>query len=116
MALRDYVAEEIALDCQEGLITRREALRRLGLLGLGAAAGVSLLAACAGDDDEQGQPGPTATSTTTARPMAQAAEAVRFRGPRGELQGAWAQATSPAGAVLVIHENRGLTDPAGRTW
>ena len=113
MALRDYVAEEIALDCHEGLITRREALRRLGLLGLGAAAGVSLLAACAGgDDDEEGQPRPTApsTTTTTARRTGEAAEAIRFPGPRGELQGAWARATVPAGAVLLIHENRGLTE------
>jgi carboxymethylenebutenolidase len=34
---------------------------------------------------------------------------VRFAGPAGELQGAWAAATDPKGALLVIHENRGLT-------
>ncbi len=111
MGLRDYVAEEIALDCREGLITRREALRRLGLLGLGAAAGVSLLAACGGDDDRGAQPASTTNSPAgTAPPAGQAAEAVRFPGPRGELQGAWAKASAPAGAVLLIHENRGLTD------
>jgi carboxymethylenebutenolidase len=111
MALHDYVAEEIALDCREGLITRREALRRLGLLGLGAAAGVSLLAACGGDDGDDAAPGTsTTTSTTAPRAAGQAAEAVRFPGPRGQLQGAWANAATPAGAVLLIHENRGLTD------
>jgi carboxymethylenebutenolidase len=43
---------------------------------------------------------------------------VRFAGPAGELQGAWAAATDPKGVLLVIHENRGLTphffDLAGR--
>src|SRR5439155_17352500 len=35
---------------------------------------------------------------------------VRFPGPAGELQAAWAgPATTPRGAVLVVHENRGLT-------
>jgi len=110
MGLRDYVAEEIALDCREGLITRREALRRLGLLGLGAAAGVSLPAACGGDDEAARPASTTTSSVGTAPPAGQAAEAVRFPGPRGELQAAWAQASSPTGAVLVIHENRGLTD------
>ncbi|MCB0938069.1 MAG: dienelactone hydrolase family protein, partial [Mycobacterium sp.] len=33
-----------------------------------------------------------------------------WAGPRGELQGAWAAAASPRGAVLVIHENKGLND------
>jgi carboxymethylenebutenolidase len=36
-------------------------------------------------------------------------ESVRFAGPAGELQGAWAAAKDPRGALLVIHENRGLT-------
>ena len=36
MNLRRYLAEEIALDHADGLLSRREALRRLGLLGLGA--------------------------------------------------------------------------------
>jgi carboxymethylenebutenolidase len=34
---------------------------------------------------------------------------VRFAGQAGELQGAWAAAKDPRGALLVIHENRGLT-------
>ncbi|MEO5731647.1 MAG: dienelactone hydrolase family protein, partial [Byssovorax sp.] len=40
-----------------------------------------------------------------------ATEAITFAGPEGRrLQGAWAAAGKPRGAVLVIHENRGLTD------
>jgi carboxymethylenebutenolidase len=34
--LQQYLAEEIAEDHADGIITRREAMRRLGLLGLGA--------------------------------------------------------------------------------
>ena len=40
-----YLAEEIAEDHADGLVSRREALRRLGLLGLTGAAAASLLAA-----------------------------------------------------------------------
>lgn len=138
MALRSYIAEEIALDWAEGRLGRREALRRLGLVGLSAAAGTALLAACGGDGDDgdasQSQASPpagataagdtasatdptsTARSTTTAASgspttgdVASAGEEIRFRGPRGELIGVVATAADPRGAVLVIHENRGLT-------
>ena len=37
-------------------------------------------------------------------------EAITFAGPRGTLMAAWAAADKPRGGVLVIHENRGLTD------
>ena len=37
-------------------------------------------------------------------------EAITFTGPNGPLQGAFAAAPQPRGAVLVIHENRGLND------
>jgi carboxymethylenebutenolidase len=40
-----------------------------------------------------------------------ATQGVTFPGPQGRtLQGAWAPAAQPRGAVLVIHENRGLND------
>ena len=42
--LQRYLAEEIAEDHADGLVSRREALRRLGLLGLGGATAASLLA------------------------------------------------------------------------
>jgi carboxymethylenebutenolidase len=111
MALRDYLAGEVAQDFADGLLSRREALRRLALLGLGLTGASALLAACGGDEDDTSQPAPTtAAPTTTAGAAAQGrAELVRFRGPAGELQAAWAAADAAKGAVLVIHENRGLT-------
>ena len=40
--LQRYIAEEIAADHVEGLLTRREAVRRLALLGVGTAAATAL--------------------------------------------------------------------------
>ena len=57
MAFRRYLAEEVAIDLADGVLPRREALRRLALLGLGVPAASALLAAC-GD----GGPGPGASS------------------------------------------------------
>ena len=42
--IQKYLAEEIAEDLTDGIITRREAMRRLGLLGLTASAATTLLA------------------------------------------------------------------------
>jgi carboxymethylenebutenolidase len=107
VALREYLAEEIALDYSDAILTRREALRRLGLLGLTASGAAALLAAC-GDGGSSKQTRKGGASTTSGAPAT--AEAVTFSGPQGELQGVWAKASDPKGAVLVIHENRGLTD------
>jgi len=114
--LQRYIAEEIAVDHADGLIPRREALRRLALLGFGVAAASSLLAACASD---AAAPNPT-PAPPVGTPSASAAspgraivvtQAITFAGPQGRtLQGAWAPAALPRGSVLVIHENRGLTD------
>jgi carboxymethylenebutenolidase len=130
MALEDYIAGEVALDCEAGLLSRREALRRLGLMGITGAAAAALLAAC-GDDDAAteataaatasaapsisppttgGQrPGTSAPSAATTPTSTTTAEEIRFSGPNGELIGVLAEADPPGGAVLVIHENRGLT-------
>ena len=43
--LQRYLAEEVAEDHADGIITRREAMRRLGLLGLGASAATTMLTA-----------------------------------------------------------------------
>jgi carboxymethylenebutenolidase len=110
MALDRYVAEEIALDCQDGLMSRREALRRLGLMGLSAAAATTLLAACGDDDDEPTAAATTAPPSGTSEPITGTGEEITFKGPRGDLIGSWAAAADPKGAVLIIHENRGLTD------
>ena len=136
MALDDYLASEIVLDCGDGLFSRREAMRRLMLLGLTGPAAATLLAAC-GSDSDTAEPtsAPTTTSPATAAPLptdatsaptvtagsspatssgtspttASSTEEIRFPGPRGNLIGVLATAAVPKGAVLVIHENRGLT-------
>lgn len=110
--VRGYLAEEIALDHADGLLSRRDALRSLALMGFTVAAASALLAACGG--------GPTATPTATSTPRptptphgagsVPPAPAITFPGPGRTLQGAWAPAASPRGGVLVIHQNTGLTD------
>jgi carboxymethylenebutenolidase len=111
-----YLAEEIAVDHADGLIERREALRRFGLLGLSLAAASALLAACADDQGGSGQPAATtppagAPSTRPGGATAVATQEITFAGPEGRtLRGAWAAARPPRGGVLVIHENRGLND------
>lgn len=111
--LERYIAEEIASDHIDGLLSRREALRRLGLLGIGTAAASALIASC----DSRGAPASPAPVSTTAQTGelpglrdARPTESVSWEGPRGLLQGAWAAAPAPRGAVLVIHENKGLND------
>jgi carboxymethylenebutenolidase len=109
MAFQRYLAEEVAIDHADGVYPRREALRRLALLGLGVPAASALLAACGGD----GEQATTATTGAAATPPgpAVATQGITFPGPEGRtLQGAWAAADQPRGAVLVVHENRGLTD------
>jgi carboxymethylenebutenolidase len=109
MAFQQYLAEEVAIDHADGVLPRREALRRLALLGLGVPAASALLAACGGDGD--GGEAPAATSGAAPSAPAVATEAVTFPGPEGRtVQGAWAAADPARGAVLVIHENRGLND------
>jgi carboxymethylenebutenolidase len=105
-----YLAEEIAEDHADGLVSRREALRRLALLGLSGAAAASLLAGPAKALTKR--PGSKATPGAAAiSAVAQQAREITFRGPRGRrLIGAWAPARRARGGVLVIHENRGLTD------
>lgn len=122
MAMRDYLATEIALDHAEGHLTRREALRRLGLLGLTAVAASGLLAACSSSDTAATPaPGPSPTPPAPATPAADPGydvaaalgrtSPVTFPGAAGQLSGAYAVPPSaPRGAVLVVHENRGLTD------
>jgi carboxymethylenebutenolidase len=111
-----YLAEEVGIDHADGLISRREALRRLGLMGFNAVAASSLLAACAQDAEERTPTSPTsaATAEPSAAPTgaegAVAAQDITFQGPTSTLIAAYAAAEDPKGAVLVIHENRGLTD------
>jgi carboxymethylenebutenolidase len=109
--LQRYLAEEIAEDHVDGIITRREALRRLGLLGLGMAAASSLLAGFAADAAAAGRAPLASAAQPTGLQAAVATEPITFVGPKGRtLLGAWAAAEQARGGVLVIHENRGLND------
>ncbi len=103
-----YLTEEVVVDFADGLITRREAVHRLALLGVGAALAGPLLAACEAERPAQAQPTGTVSPALTSGP---AAAAVTFAGKDGRtLQGAWATPAGPKGTVLIVHENRGLTD------
>jgi carboxymethylenebutenolidase len=127
MALRDYLTSEVTADFSDGLLTRREALRRLVLLGVSVGAAGALLAACGGGDDDDAPSagdadadagaGTTTTSgeaaTTTTAGKTVGAANITFPGPKGELQAAFAEADDPKGGLLLIHENRGLTDHFG---
>jgi carboxymethylenebutenolidase len=113
--LQRYVAEEIATDHVDGLLSRREAFRRLALLGVGTAAASALIAACGENKPPADEPAASSgTATPDAPPpgsdTALPTTPVTWAGPQGELQAAWAEAPAARGAVLVIHENKGLTD------
>lgn len=122
--IKEYLATEVALDHADGQMTRREALRRLGMMGIGLTAASALLAACGDDGDDQ-VVAPSGQATTTAAPVATTvaspattrpattpvpSQDITFPGPRGTLRGAFAAAATPKGGVVVIHENRGLVD------
>lgn len=117
--LQRYLAEEIATDHVDGLMSRREAMRRLALLGVGATAATALIAACGDTRPTTGpptgpnptEPNPPNTSTQPpGMPTAKPTQTITWTGPDGQLQGAWAPADEPRGGVLVIHENKGLND------
>ena len=108
MDLHSYVAEEIAADCADGLISRREALRRLGLIGVGAVTAGTLLAAC-GDDDKKRAASTTSSVVGTTSTTAQASGKVESITVSGQ-PAVFAAAADPKGAVLIIHEIVGLTD------
>ena len=116
--LQRYLAEEIATDHVDGLLTRREAMRRLRLLGLTTAAAATLIASCGEAPDEASKTAPTtsdtAGSTGSSLPPGMAntlpTQPITWPGPQGELQAALSQAANSRGAVLVIHENKGLND------
>jgi carboxymethylenebutenolidase len=110
--MQRYLAEEVAEDLADGIINRREALRRLGLLGVTGAAATGLLATFASGTPAAAEPATESHgdngSETSWAPVPR--ESITFEGPRVPLMAAWAPAARPRGGVLVIHENRGLTE------
>jgi carboxymethylenebutenolidase len=110
MALREYLIDEVTEDFDDGILSRREALRRLGLLGVGLSSAGALLAGCGGSDDAPARIEAVprgSTTPTSAAPLR--AETIRFTAPSGEVTAAYAAPADPRGSLLVIHENRGLT-------
>lgn len=118
MAMRDYLATEVALDHADGHLSRRDALQRLGLLGLSAVAASGLLASCSSEAAPPAAAAPPAPPPAApAAPDYDVAAAtartgpVSFPGTAGPVSGAYAAPdAAPRGAVLVVHENKGLTD------
>ncbi len=118
--LQRYIAEEIATDHVDGLLSRREALRRLALLGVGAAAASALIAACSDNKQTTNAPATSTGAATESAPPSKSpppgsqsalpTAPITWPGPQGELQAAWAEAPNTRGGVLVIHENKGLND------
>jgi len=109
MAFRPYLIEEIRLDCAAGVLSRREAFRRLGLLGVTSAAATAMLAAVPDSVAASGDSSapPTTGGADSTGPIEEGQE-VTFPGPEGDLIGVFSAADPAQGAVLVIHENRGL--------
>ena len=75
--MQRYLAEEVAEDLADGIISRREAMRRLGLMGVTGAAATGLLAtfatgeaAAAAQVDPAGHGGGRAASETVWAPVA----------------------------------------------
>ena len=114
--LQRYLAEEVAEDHADGLVSRREALRRLGLLGLGGAAAASLLAGFLAEEAKarMRRVAPAGAADGSRRPSRRR----RGRLARSCFAGrgvgsSWVRGRrrpKPRGGVLVIHENRGLND------
>src|SRR3954469_16465655 len=92
--LERYLAEEIAEDHVDGIITRREAMRRLALLGVGATAASAMITAEARARDrgknsghDHGGHGHPDGRVTAWAPVA--TQPITFPGPNGTLMGAW---------------------------
>ena len=123
-----YMAEEVAENHRDGLLSRRQAMKQLAHLGLTTLSASAFLAACGGDDNKtdtasqgtttapagQGQGTPTsaaATATTalSSVPAALPTQDISYAGKGRQVKGVFAAAATPRGAVLVIHENQGVT-------
>ncbi len=123
-----YLLEEFVEDYEEGLLTRRDALKLLTGLTGSLALAASILAACTPSAQSPTNNAPTTapknTTTSQATAAATASTAittssdnlkvgdVQFPGKGATLIGYLARPNGdgPFPAVLVCHENRGLTD------
>ncbi len=108
MALHDYLVSEVRLDHSDGHITRREALRLLGLLGVAGSTAAMWLetdaAAAATKTTKKTTPTtkkktattkkPVAASSIAPNPQAVSARPIRFAGPAGELRASFCAAVA----------------------
>ena len=95
--LERYLAEEVAEDHVDGIITRREAMRRLALLGVGATAAAAMITAEAearkrGKNRRRSRPRPRPRARSRRRRQddrlgAGADASDQFAGPRGNAAG-----------------------------
>lgn len=109
--LNRHQPENVVVDYAQGLITRREALHRLALVGISVAVAAPLLAAC---DARSGGSVAAPLAGAQAEPSFAPTTPITFPGPEGrELQGVWSAATTPRGTVLVVHDITGLTGHIG---
>ena len=108
--IQRYLAEEVAEDLADGIINRREAIRRLGLLGVTGAAAGGLLTTFISGTAAAAEPDSANRSSAETSWAPVPSEPITFAGPQGPLMAAWAAAEKPRGGVLVIHENRGLNE------
>ena len=112
--LQRYLAEEIATDHVDGLLSRREALRRLALLGISTATASTLIAACGDQRTAPSSAGPSTSAVPSTSPSSPPGMATANRpspsagsGLRKTSDGQLGAGRRPRGAVLVIHENKG---------
>lgn len=112
MAMREYLVGEVTEEYAEGLLSRREAVRRLGLLGIALPGATALLAACSDGDeaaDVSATPEGPIAPQATAPPGKDVGKLITFKAGGQNYRAAFKEAAKPKGAVLVIHENKGLT-------
>ena len=119
--LKRYLAEEMVEEYEEGRMSRRHMIKTVGrILGV-AVVGPTLLASLgcatpeAGDEEQEAAPVPeSATSGVTVEPDDPDIEVseVEVPGEDVTIEGYLAQPSSegPFAAILLIHENRGLTE------
>jgi hypothetical protein len=130
MSYEKYLTEEVAEDYADGIITRREALRRLGLMGLSTVSASSLLAACAREEPTvAGGPTPSPQASPIDHTAAGAVETERVTYPvnrvvalmddPGQVAAAiddLVRAGFDAPGIHVLHGEQGArhVDPSGR--
>src|SRR2546430_12201701 len=127
-----YVLEEHVEDCNDGIISRRELLRRVTLITGSLAVTLTVLETmgCGGQPSGTAatpQARPSSTPTPFATPPAQPTtdgvtvqpsdprikmETISVKGADGAplISYAARPARAPAGGILVVHENRGLLE------